>query len=131
MPIPKNYPLESFPPQFGDLLTRGAKERFEVPCASPAQAYRLQVLLCRFRQRFKEKHPDHPNASLFYQAVVGLKNEGKDTAGKRIRSATVVLYPRHSEFDNILSGVSGALAAPLLESDPLADFPIGGPDTEA
>lgn len=113
MTIPKDYPLESFDPRFAELLTRGAKERFEIPCETPHQAYRLQVLLCVFRSRMKERFPNEPHKwTHFYSCVVGLKPMGKDERGRRIRSNIVVLYPRHSEFDKVLANLTETQTEP-------------------
>lgn len=106
MTIPKDYPLESFDPRFRELLLKGAKERFEVPCETPHQAYRLQVLLCVYRSRMKERFPNEPEKwQALYSCVVGQKNLGKDERGRKRRSNVLCLYPRNTEFDQVLSGL--------------------------
>lgn len=122
MPIPKNYPLESFDPRFEQLLLRGARgEDFVIPCESTSQATRLQHMLLSYRHRAKQQFGDEQREKWqpLFTAAIGLQ---KDAAGKK---TIVHIYSRHAEFGSVLNNIMPSSAvAPALDSDPLADFPV-------
>ena len=109
----KNIPLSGFDPRFRELLLRGTFERFEIPCGTERRAHRLQSQLCTFRSRSKKERFEEKEAwEPLYGTVVSKKGDD---------SSTLVLYPRVSEFDDVLNTVSGT-ALPTLKSDPLEEL---------
>jgi hypothetical protein len=121
MPIPTDYPLESFDPRFEQMLLRGARgEDFTVRCKTSSEAHRLQHMLHSFRARAQKKFGDSAPEKWkpLYTAVVGLM---KDENGKR---TLVHIYSRHNEFDHILDAVMGRNDTPIItpDNDPLAEF---------
>lgn len=116
MPIPKNYPLESFDPRFKDILLRGARgEDFLIPCRSRAEAYRLQHMLNAYRQRAKQHFGDiQPDEwrPLFICAI-GIVQKNA--------TYSVHIYSRHKEFEDVLSSIAPS-ATTVLAHDPLDDI---------
>jgi hypothetical protein len=126
MPIPKNYPIESFDPRFPELLLRGGRgEDFTIQCRTSSEAYRLQHMLHSYRSRARQEFANEPEKwRPLFVAVVGLE---RDEKGKKTR---VHIFSRHNEFDALFSGVidspSTQLAAdPLEEFDPTTAKPEG------
>lgn len=118
MPIPKDYPLESFDPRFEELLLRGARgEDFTIMCKSAAQAFRLQHMLHNYRHRAKKHYGDEQPErwkSLFAAAVGILKDEYG-------RKTIVHIYSRRNEFNDLLDNIISPSALDLPE-DPLDEF---------
>lgn len=126
MPIPKNYPLESFDPRFKELLLRGARgEDFTIDCGTRSKAYRLQHMLNAYRARakitFGDAKPDEWKP-LFTCAIGLLK-------GPTGQKTIVHIYSRHMEFDDVLGSVkpSEPLAPERLSHDPLEEFDVEPP----
>lgn len=118
MPIPKNYPLESFDPRFRDILLRGARgEDFTIPCRTRAEAYRLQHMLNAYRARakatFGDAKPDEWKP--LFTCAIGLR---KDASG---RQTIVHIYSRHKEFEDVLANLSTANEV-KLDRDPLDEL---------
>lgn len=116
MPIPKNYPLESFDPRFKDILLRGARgEDFMIPCRTRAEAYRLQHMLNAYRQRakvhFGEAQPDEWRP--LFICAIGIRKRGADYS--------VHIYSRHKEFEDVLSNIQPSPDSTLAH-DPLDDI---------
>lgn len=114
-------PVSSFDPRYKELLLKGCHELVEVPCNSEKDAHRLQSLLCTFRARMKKHHGEEGRAHWepLYGVIV--------TKSADLRS--VVLRPRSSEFDSLVSGpikssspLDGPLETNELSSDPLEEF---------
>lgn len=123
MPIPKNYPLESFDPRFEQILLRGSRgEDFTIPCRTRAEAYRLQHMLNAYRSRCRAELPDQPDKwKPMFTAAVGLL---KDDKGQK---TIVRVYSRHNEFGDLLDNIVEKPAE--LPSDPLAEFePVAKPE---
>lgn len=117
MPIPKNYPIESFDPRFPELLLRGGRgEDFTIQCRSSAEAHRLQHLLHSYRNRARTEFTEQPERwRPLFIAVVGLE---KDEKGRKTR---VHIFSRHHEFSALLDGIAPVNNEPLAD-DPLAEF---------
>lgn len=98
--------LASFDPRFAELLLRGARETFSIPCETEGQAYRLQMRMQQFRKRSCDAKIE--GSDKYYDCVISLER----------KSATVVLRPRRVEFGSVLDKIAPANEA--LPSDPLA-----------
>ena len=121
MPIPKNFPLESYDPRFEQLLLRGARgEDIKIQCRSKSKAYRLQHMLHSYRHRardhFKDSAPERWQP--LFTTCIGLMRD--DNGQKTI----LHIYSRHSEFDDTLNSIAGTNDAPIITeaNDPLAEF---------
>ena len=105
-------PLSSFDPRFRDLLLDGAKAVIELPCNSRGEATRLRQRLNQYRfackKHFGEADP-HEWEPL-YRCIV------------QQRAATLILRPRDSEFDSVLSRVGMTAPAVQLPSDFLTNL---------
>lgn len=117
MPIPRDYPLESFDPRIKELLIRGAKEDFTIQCKSQAEAHRLQFMLNSFRKRLRRDFPNEPEQwkPLFFAVI----SRVKDDSGKRTK---IRIYSRHHEFDDALASLTVKPPTVHLEKDPLEDL---------
>ncbi len=112
-------PLATFDPRYRELLVRGSLEEFTIPCHTEAKAHRFQMTLCQFRARLRKHFGDEQRGEWepLYACVIG-KLPGDPTSLR--------LYPRHSEFDDILGPIE--IEAPGLDHDILADLDTGEPN---
>lgn len=106
-----HVPLQGFDPRYKELLLRGGREEFFLPCGTPTKAHRLQAMLCQFRARMKKHHGETGRREweALYDCVVGKKPDDP---------SVLRFYPRHSEFDDIL----GAVPVPAVPNNILEDL---------
>ena len=81
-------PLQAFDPRYREILLRGSREKFEIPCGTDSRAHRFQMMLCQYRSRMRKRHGDEAPEMWqpLYDCVVGKKPKDH---------SILVLYPRH------------------------------------
>lgn len=115
MPAPKDLPLTSFDPRYKDLMLRGAREEFTIPCESAAQAFRLQGSMQSFRARMKKHHGENGKAEWepLYGCIISLRKS----------PPSLVLKPRTQMFSSILDKIAPAAPTNMNQSPPLDEWP--------
>lgn len=115
-------PIEAFDPRIKQLLLDGSVKRIEVPCISSSQRVALRNQLFDYRARAREQGV--ADATSLYRAKVTfgpIRGEGE------ARVYPLIIAPRGSEFDSVLSQASVVAAPAILPEeapDPLDELKV-------
>ena len=123
-----DMPLSSFDPRYHTLIMKGCVAYVQLKQESRKDALRLRNILTTFRARYKRAHlADVAKWEPLYGAIIGVSDDGYST----------VIRPRALEAEHLmrdvtihevdpsaedLLGTATVIEAPLLDSDPLAEF---------
>lgn len=114
MNLPRDLPLTAIDPRYRDLLLRGSRERFILPCQDEKQATRFRQTLQAFRHRMKKHHGDSASGRAEWEPLYGciIRKDGSH----------LIFEPRFAEFDDVLSGVPRPTAPRIQAEDLLAEL---------
>ena len=109
MTASKSIPLSGLDARYGDLLLRGARERFTIEAASVREAVQFTFLLHSYRKRMKEHHgPAKPEMwEPLYGAIVSRKD------------CRITIHPRTEQFASLFAQAGPGLTAGERAKPPL------------
>lgn len=90
-------PLSSFDPRFRELLLRGAREAFLLPCTDSREATALRHRVQEYRSQCK-KQREAAEWEPLYQCIIRIVIDDNG-------NTCLLFQPRSQEFDHLLSGL--------------------------